>query len=351
MTILLRLVCTLIFVLGLLQSVLADTGSFTVVQICDPQLGMTDNRENVCSLEQIVKQVNLLNPDYAIICGDMVNTPNDVSISDFTRIRSAFSVQCLCVPGNHDIGGQAISTNSLAKYRKDIGEDYFSVRRQGVRLLVLDTPLLKWPVAGETEKQMQWLRSEFKAAQAGNEAVYVFVHIPPFMYRPDEPEGWHNLPPLRRAEVLDLFSKHGVRAVLAGHLHQVLDKKEGGVRYFAGETTSTNFDSRPPGFRLWQISGDSFTNTFIPLYRKKDMERGSSPVPGSETGSVAACRANLRFLDAAKEAVGMSGARPNGAAVSDEELSGWIRGGLPLSGVLPAAPTRSTPWARIQRVR
>jgi 3',5'-cyclic AMP phosphodiesterase CpdA len=257
----------------------------------------------------------------------MVNTPNDVSISDFVRIKDAFAVPCCCVPGNHDVGGPA-TTNSLARYRQLVGPDYFPVRRPGCRFLMLDTQLFKWPLEGETAKQLAWLRAELADAKAGNEAVYVCVHIPLFLNSPDEAESWENLPTLSRLELLDLFRRHGVRAVLSGHEHRIMDNRDGGIRFVGGETTSTNFDGRPPGFRLWQISANSFSNSFVPLYRRKEVAPGPPPDPGSETGSVAMCRANLRFLDAVKEAAGMSGGLANGRTVSGEELSRWIKGGL-----------------------
>lgn len=323
----LRVAPAVLWMCGVLTAVSANTGSFTVVQICDPQLGMTDYRENICSFEQVVKQVNLLNPEFAVICGDLVNTTNDVSFFDFAKIRNEFSVPCYCVPGNHDLGG-CPTTNSLARYRKLFGEDYFTVRRPGFRFLMLDTQLFKWPLEGETAKQMSWLIEELKNAQAEHEQVCVCVHIPLFLGSPSEPERYMNLPPPIRRELLDLFRRYGVRAVLNGHTHCSLDKEDGGIRFVGGETTSTNMDGRPPGFRLWNISPGSLTNIFIPLYRRKETGRGMPPAPGSETGSVAICRANLRFLDAAKEALGMSGGMANGAAVRPEELSGWTSGGL-----------------------
>ncbi len=310
-----------------LQASDAGTGSLTVVQICDPQLGMTDYRENVCALEQLVEQVNLISPDYAVICGDMVNTANEASLSDFIRIREAFAVPVLCAPGYHDVCGP-VTNNLLETYRSRIGADYFSVRRSGLRLIILNTPLLKWPVAGETERQMVWLRSELKAAQSAKEAVYACVHVPPFVRTPDEPENWQNLPEPVRTELLDLFRSHGVRAVLAGHLHNVMDCQDSGIRFVAGETPSLNFDKRPQGFRLWKIAGDSFTNTFVPLYRKKDTGRGTTVATGPVSGPASECVGNLRFLDAAKEALGMSCGLTNGSAVAGDELSRWIRGGL-----------------------
>nr|MDA3835903.1 hypothetical protein [Spirochaetales bacterium] len=49
--------------------------AFSFVQLCDTQLGFnTDNYENdVDVFKRAVSQINILNPDFVVICGDLVN--------------------------------------------------------------------------------------------------------------------------------------------------------------------------------------------------------------------------------------------------------------------------------------
>ena len=77
---------------------------FTFVQICDTQLGFSDYQRDIDSFRQAVTQINGLDPDFVVICGDLVNTANDKSFSDFKEIKSFLQMPCYCVPGNHDIG-------------------------------------------------------------------------------------------------------------------------------------------------------------------------------------------------------------------------------------------------------
>ncbi|MCK5207771.1 MAG: hypothetical protein KAQ79_07120, partial [Cyclobacteriaceae bacterium] len=67
---------------------------FTFVQLCDTQLGMGGYEHDVQSFEQAVKQINEINPDFAVICGDLVNNASDSSYSDFLKIKEEFKIPC-----------------------------------------------------------------------------------------------------------------------------------------------------------------------------------------------------------------------------------------------------------------
>jgi hypothetical protein len=73
--------------------------SFSFVQICDPQLGMGGYDHDTATLEQAVRQINEMDIDFAIFCGDLVN---------------------------HDIG-MVPNDTTLAFYRSTMGEDYYTL--------------------------------------------------------------------------------------------------------------------------------------------------------------------------------------------------------------------------------
>ena len=56
---------------------------FFFVQLCDTQLGMGGYTHDIRSFEQAVFQINELNPDFAVICGDLVHNASDSSYTDF----------------------------------------------------------------------------------------------------------------------------------------------------------------------------------------------------------------------------------------------------------------------------
>jgi predicted phosphodiesterase len=75
-----------------------------------------------------------------------------------------------------------------------------------------------------------------------------------------------NLPQTKRKALLDLFEEKGVVAVLAGHTHRLIINEYKGIQLINGETTSSNFDKRPFGFRLWHVTGERpFKHEFVPL--------------------------------------------------------------------------------------
>ncbi len=239
--------------------------ALTFVQLCDTQLGMGGYDHDIRTFKQAVKQINIIKPDFTVICGDLVSKPNEKSFSDFKEIKNRLTVPCYCAPGNHDVLNKP-TVKSLNYYRKTIGKDYYSVECKGYTLVIVNTQLWKAPVAGETEKQHNWLKETLAKAKSKNSPIFVVAHYPLFVKSPDEKENYYNLPQKIRTELLTLYKQYGVIALLAGHTHKTLINEYKGMHMVNGETTSKNFDKRPLGFRLWTVkSPTSLKHEFIPL--------------------------------------------------------------------------------------
>jgi len=228
--------------------------AFTFAQICDTQLGMGGYEHDVDAFKMAVAQINALKPDFVVVCGDLVNTPNDRSFSDFKKIKAELTVPCYCVPGNHDVGNEP-TPESLKTYRQMIGLDYRSFEHKGRLFVFTNTSLWKTPVAGESNKHDAWLKKTLEAATRNRTPVFVVGHYPLFLKASDEAEEYMNLPLAKRQALLSLFESSGVVAVLGGHTHTLLINEYKGIQLVNGETTSKNFDKRPFGFRLWHVQG------------------------------------------------------------------------------------------------
>ncbi len=238
---------------------------FTFVQMSDPQIGFTAYEQDLARFNQAVERINSLRPDFVVICGDLVNHPDRKSWRDFRAAAGKLKTAFYCAPGNHDVGNKP-TTQSLRDYRKAVGRDHFSFEHKGCTFLVLNTQIVKSPVAGETEKQDAWLRERLAAAHANVHPIFIVEHYPPFVKAPDEPNEYFNLPPEPRRELLTLFERSGVVAILAGHTHTTLANQFGRFQIVTSETTSRNFDKRPYGFTLWQVSPNgSCHHQFVPL--------------------------------------------------------------------------------------
>jgi len=225
---------------------------FTFVQMCDTQLGMGGYKHDVATFKQAVKQINAMDTDFVVICGDLVQTANDKSYKDFNAIRAGFTLPCYCAAGNHDVGN-APSTASLKNYRETVGDDYYVVEHKGYTILIANSQLWKSDVGEESDKHDEWFRSSLKAAKKKGSPVFVVVHYPLFTKDPAEEENYYNLPLEKRREILTLCEENGVVAFLAGHTHKQISNEYKGILLVNGETTSKNFDKRPMGFRLWNV--------------------------------------------------------------------------------------------------
>ncbi|AEL26482.1 metallophosphoesterase [Cyclobacterium marinum] len=238
--------------------------AFNFVQLCDTQLGMGGYAHDLKTFKQAVVQINEMNPDFAVICGDLVHNASDSSYADFLEIMESFDVPCHVAPGNHDVGNVP-NDSSLSYYRKTIGPDYFNFDNKGYSFVVTNTQLWKEDVADESKKHDHWFGETLGAQKAKNAPIFVIGHYPLFLEGPDEEEKYFNLPPAKRAELLGLFKENGVVAYLSGHTHELVINDFEGIQFVSGETTSKNFDKRPFGFRIWEVSTDTIQHHFVPL--------------------------------------------------------------------------------------
>ncbi len=237
---------------------------FSFVQLCDTQLGMGGYEHDVQSFEQAVKQINEINPDFVVICGDLVHNAVDSAYADFKRIMKGFQVPCYPAPGNHDVGNIPNDT-TLRYYRKTIGDDYYKFQNKGYSFIVTNTQLWKVSVVNESEKHDRWFKQTLDSLGEGNTPIIVIGHYPIFLKTPDEEEEYFNLPLDKRNEILALFKRNNVKAYLSGHRHKTVINSYDDIQLVSGETTSKNFDKRPFGFRLWEVAADTISHRFVPL--------------------------------------------------------------------------------------
>lgn len=239
---------------------------FLFVQMCDTQLGMGGYDHDVKNFEEAVVQINEMNPDFVVICGDLVHHATDSSFADFKRIMSGFKMPCYPAPGNHDVGRYPNDT-TLAYYRNLIGKDYFTFENKGIPFVVTNTQLWKYPFESESTKHHDWFKKTLDSLGKVNSSVFVVGHYPIFIKNPDEEEVYFNLPIETRKEILELFKKNNVKAYLSGHKHELIVNSYENIQLVSGETTSKNFDKRPMGFRLWEVTKDTISHQFIPLIK------------------------------------------------------------------------------------
>lgn len=237
---------------------------FRFVQLCDTQLGFGGYEHDVHLFKQAVRQINALKPNFVVICGDLVNTPNDKSFDDFNQIKAGLRVPCYCAPGNHDVTGHP-TPESLRYYREVLGRDYFAFEHKGCIFVVVNTQFWKVMVQDESEKHDAWFEATLRAASEKGHRVFVIGHYPLFVNNPDETEEYMNLPVDKRKELLSLFESRNVVAMLGGHTHRLIVNDYRGIQLVNAESTSRNLDECPVGFRVWHVGDTTLEHEFVPL--------------------------------------------------------------------------------------
>jgi Icc-related predicted phosphoesterase len=258
-----------LFVLAVLLSVIAcqRQEQLTIVQLCDPQLGMgIDGFDaDVTRLEQAVRQINAIAPDMVVIAGDMVHEANDSLIAVFLDIIAPIKAPVLFTAGNHDLP-EPVTEEKLQSYRAHYGNDFSSSSTKGWMIISANTQL--WRIAPEKEinRQNELLRETLQKARKEKRPVIMLTHIPPFVESVDEKDEYFNISAQSRETILKLCEENGVFLWLAGHLHKTLKNDYGKISILTGETTSRNFDNHPFGFRLLTIYPDKhFDWEFVEL--------------------------------------------------------------------------------------
>jgi 3',5'-cyclic AMP phosphodiesterase CpdA len=248
-----------------------DAGIF-FIQLSDPQFGMYESdrgyEQETVNYEFAVATVNRLKPAFVIVTGDLVNRAGDPGqVSEYLRISKKIlpSIPIYHLPGNHDVGNEP-TPESLAAYRRSFGRDYYSFRSGPLHAIVLDSALIKAPqnASRDAAEQDSWLRSELaKAAGAGERLVVVFQHHPYFVDRPDEKDEYHNIPGDKRREYLDLFRRHGVRWVFAGHFHQNALASDGDLQMITTGPVGHPLGQGKSGVRIVAVTGISLKHRFF----------------------------------------------------------------------------------------
>ncbi len=241
------------------------------IQASDPQFGMytkdADFAQETANFEFFIASVNRLKPEFVVITGDLTNKPGDADqIAEFHRIAKKLdsSIKLYNVAGNHDVQNEP-TPESLARYRKNWGPDYYTFDSGDIRGIVLDSSLIQAPinVQSEADKQEKWLRAELAKAKADGRRVIVFQHIPFFLVTADEPDQYFNIPKQHRARYLALFHEYGVQYIFAGHYHRNAEGHDGNLDMVVTCAVGMPIAPDSSGFRIVRL--DSMRHPYIGL--------------------------------------------------------------------------------------
>lgn len=236
--------------------------------------------EESALFEKAIAAANRLNPAFVIISGDMVEDHKDPGqLAELRRIAAKLHthIPLHWSPGNWDVGNTP-TPQSLARYRADFGDDFYSFQHGGSTFIVLNSCVAfdDSQTPGEWDRQTAFLRTTLKAAKDGGSAhIVVFQHHPIYRRDPDEEDTWANIPKAKRHELLELFEAYGVSAVFSGHWHQCHYVNHRGIQMVTTGPVGYPLGDDPSGFRIVKVCPDKIEHQYYGLDQVPEPEEVS----------------------------------------------------------------------------
>ena len=252
----------------------SDSKPFFFIHMTDPQFGMfTENEDFARETElftQAVAHANRLEPAFLVITGDMIHRPRDPKqTAEVTRILDGLNegIPVYLLPGNHDVGGTP-THDSMDWYRSTFGPDRFVFTLGRTAFVGINSCILHTPdeVGDLAEAQRDWLErtlAELRTRQPTH--LILFQHHPLFLHQADEADEYFNLPSDMRQDYLELYSQHGVTAVLAGHYHRDSHGTNGPLEMIVTGPVGMPLGDDPPGLRIVKVYPDRIEHEYHPL--------------------------------------------------------------------------------------
>ncbi|XP_053133112.1 serine/threonine-protein phosphatase CPPED1 isoform X2 [Hemicordylus capensis] len=271
---------------------------FYFIQGADPQFGLMkafaigdcdsggdEWQEELRLTQQAVQAVNQLEPKpkFFILCGDLIHgmpgTPwREAQERDLKDVLKDISgdIPVLFVSGNHDLGNTP-TPETIDDYCKQWGDDYFSFWVGGVFFLVLNSQLFFDSSKCPELKQAQalWLTKQLAVAEKRKcKHAVVFQHIPLFLKTPDEENDYFNLEKSVRHELLEKFSKAGIKAVFSGHYHRNAGGSYKGLEMVVSSAIGCQLGEDTHGLRVIVVTAEKIVHKYYSLSELKDQGIG-----------------------------------------------------------------------------
>lgn len=219
----------------------------TFVQISDTHVGYHGdaNHDVMATFQNAIDKINKLprKPEFVMHTGDLTHLSKPEQFDTVRQMLASINTGAFyAVPGEHDVindrGAQffkmfgAVNGTTTAK-------PWYSFDAAGVHALGL-TNVLDITAGGILGRdQLEWAREDLRK-QTKDTPITVFAHIPLYAVYPEW--GWTTDD---YSELLSMLRDFESVTVLNGHIHQVLSKVDGNVKFFTADSTA--FPQPKPG--------------------------------------------------------------------------------------------------------
>jgi 3',5'-cyclic AMP phosphodiesterase CpdA len=256
------------------------TEPYFYIVAADPQL-LWKQKDN--SLwRKTISHVNRLQPDFMIVCGDLIQADNSATAWENTETVKKYDelarqylsaveedlkpeISLYNVAGNHDVSLQP-TEKSLKWYEQKFGKAWYSFEHKNSLFVVLESNLLRdgegAPAAAD--RQLDWLKQTLKESKNKSfDHKTAYMHHPLCIHSVDEKDQYFNVPQPRRAELLKMFHDHGFRAVFCGHYHQNAYVKDGDLELITTSSCCVPLGKDKKGFRVVKVYGDRIEHEYF----------------------------------------------------------------------------------------
>ena len=182
-----------------------------------------DVRRGTATFEKLLALASREAPAFVVIAGDFVASPrfadHRLFATEITEDAPPFPI--FLVPGNHDVSPHGPFRVEDFEQAYGPAQFHFTI---GDRLFVF---LNNVPPARAAGSHVRFLQRALSAPPRTVRDIFVFMHIPP-LRRPGHPAPGRAT---TDEPLLELFSKHHVRYVFAGHHHGYWKRESDGTTY------------------------------------------------------------------------------------------------------------------------
>jgi len=223
----------------------APATSFSFVQISDTHIGFKGeaNKDALGTFEQALARIKALEPAPAFVIhtGDLTHAQKAGAFDTVTEaLKGTRAERVFYVPGENDVfadGGKEY----LGRFGGPAGNGWQSFDYKGVHFIGL-VNVLNFKAGGLGSlgpAQLDWLKKDV-AGLSSSTPIVVFAHVPLWAVYPKW--GWVTDD---GEQALSSLKRFGSVTVLNGHIHQILQKVEGNIRFHTA--LSTAFPQPAPG--------------------------------------------------------------------------------------------------------
>ncbi|MCP5064916.1 MAG: hypothetical protein GY936_21050 [Ignavibacteriae bacterium] len=190
--------------------------------------------------DRAVDEINLLQPDFVIMVGDMIQgVTTDTSLikemwKEFKSHADKLTVPLYLLPGNHDISNEVM----YDYWNKNIGLRYYSFKKNNSLFILLNTEEYRKTKDGELgKKQIDFVMNELEKNKEVDQ-TFIFFHRPLWV-KGSAKHGGYN-------EWLRINSKIKNRntTLFAGHRHRLIFNKSDGHKQIVLSATGGSLNEK-----------------------------------------------------------------------------------------------------------